>query len=126
MITEGQIVLFRFPQADLTAGTLRPALVVRECPGPYSDWLICMISLQIHQEISGIDDIIHATDPVFARTGLKQTSLIRATRLAIVAENMLRGAIGNLDAKRLARIQMRIASWISASPRLNVMSDSFH
>ncbi len=44
MISEGQIVLFRFPQTDQQAGKLRPALVVRKLPGRYEDWLISMIS----------------------------------------------------------------------------------
>jgi len=33
MIEEGQVVLFRFPQADLRTGKLRPALVLRKVPG---------------------------------------------------------------------------------------------
>jgi mRNA interferase MazF len=40
MIQEGQIVLFRFPYADQKDGKLRPALVVRQLPGAYDDWLI--------------------------------------------------------------------------------------
>ena len=40
MISEGQIVLFRFPQANQQAGKLRPALVLRKLPGRYEDWLI--------------------------------------------------------------------------------------
>ena len=44
MIAEGQVVLFRFPQTDQTIGKLRPALVIRQLPSFYHDWLICMIS----------------------------------------------------------------------------------
>ena len=43
MITKGQIVLFRFPQ---TEAKLRPALLLRQLPGQYNNWLICMISSQ--------------------------------------------------------------------------------
>jgi hypothetical protein len=50
-----------------------------------------MISLQVRHAISGIDEIVHSSEPEFFQTELKQTSLIRATRLAIVAENMLQG-----------------------------------
>lgn len=52
MIAEGQVVLFRFPQTDQTEGSLRPALVLRQLPGQYNDWLICMISSQLHQTIA--------------------------------------------------------------------------
>ncbi len=39
MISEGQIVLFKFPQTDQKEGKLRPALVLRELPGKFNDWL---------------------------------------------------------------------------------------
>jgi mRNA interferase MazF len=32
MISEGQIVLFKFPQTDQKEGKLRPALILRELP----------------------------------------------------------------------------------------------
>jgi len=51
MISEGQVVLFRFPQTDQTAGKLRPALVLRRLPGQRNDWLICMISSNLYQEV---------------------------------------------------------------------------
>ncbi len=43
----GQIILFRFPQADLAQGKPRPALLIGKLPGQYDDWLICMISTQM-------------------------------------------------------------------------------
>ena len=46
MIKEGQIVLFRFPQTGQSTGRARPALVLRQLPGPYNDWMICMVSTQ--------------------------------------------------------------------------------
>ncbi len=47
----GQIVLFRFPQIDLVLGNLRPSLLVAPIPSSYDDWLVCMISSQMHQAI---------------------------------------------------------------------------
>ena len=112
MIQEGQITLFAFPQTDQAAGNLRPALVLRSLPGPHEDWLICMISSRLHHEVLELDEIIRDTDSDFAQTGLKTTSLIRVTRLAIVSEDILRGAIGTLSEERLKRIQSRLANWI--------------
>ncbi len=62
----GQIVLFRFPRTDLAEGKLRPALLIREAPGPYDDWLICMISSQLHQQIPGFDEVIEDGDSDFS------------------------------------------------------------
>ena len=64
MISEGQIVLFRFPKPDQQSGKLRPALVVRKLPGRYEDWLVCMISSQLNQEVTGFDETISPEDMV--------------------------------------------------------------
>ena len=101
MIQEGQVVLFRFPQIDQTLGKLRPALVIRRLPGPYDDWLICMISSQLSQQISGFDEIIAGEDIDFELSGLKTSSVIRISRLAVVNKNALLGSIGKISVERL-------------------------
>lgn len=112
MIEEGHIVLFPFPQTDQSTGKLRPALVLRKCPGPHGDWLICMISSQLRHELPGMDEVIREHDAEFAETGLKLPSVIRVTRLAIVASDMLRGSIGALTDPRLSRVRQSIARWL--------------
>ncbi|MDO9047715.1 MAG: type II toxin-antitoxin system PemK/MazF family toxin [Methylobacter sp.] len=105
MISEGRIVLFRFPQADQKDGKLRPALILRKLPGKFDDWLICMISSQLHQVISDMDEIIDSEEPDFQQTGLKQSSLIRASRLAVVGDDILLGKRGTIDILRLNKIK---------------------
>ena len=112
MIQDGQIVLFTFPQTDQTKGKLRPALILRSLPGPHEDWLACMISTQLRHEISEVDDVVRDTDADFVETGLKGTSLIRVTRLAVVSTEILHGAIGKLSEQRLTHIRRRIADWV--------------
>ena len=51
MIEGGQVVLFTFPKTDQAAGKLRPALVLQSLPGSHDDWLICMISSQLRQQV---------------------------------------------------------------------------
>lgn len=114
MIQEGQIVLFSFPQTDQVAGRLRPALVLRSVPGVHDDWLICMVSTQLHQQVPELDEVIHETDSDFPQTGLKATSLIRVTRIAVVSADLLHGALGDLATDRLERIRSRLGRWISS------------
>ena len=78
----GQIVLFRFPQADLQAGKLRPALLLGKLPGEYGDWLICMISSQMRHYVDGFDEILSDDDSDFTASGLKVASVISVGRLA--------------------------------------------
>lgn len=79
----GQIVLFRFPQTDMAAGKLRPALLLGRVPGPYEDWLVCMISSQLRQYNDGFDEIVREDDVDFGASGLKVPSVIRVGRLRI-------------------------------------------
>jgi len=112
VIREGLVVLFRFPQTNQAEGKLRPALVLRKLPGSYHDWLICMISLQLSQEVPAFDDILNYQDSDFVSSGLKAPSVIRISRLAVVAKNMLLGAIGEIDSQRLTRIRGRLSHWL--------------
>ncbi|MDI6739520.1 MAG: type II toxin-antitoxin system PemK/MazF family toxin [Candidatus Edwardsbacteria bacterium] len=112
MIRNGQIVLFSFPQTDQTDGKLRPALVLRRLPGTHDDWLVCMITSQLHRYLTGFDEVITDGDPDFPETGLKRPSIIRISRLAAMAGEMLRGAIGQLPRERLLTIRSRLAGWI--------------
>ena len=115
MITAGQVILFRFPQADQTEAKLRPALVLRRLPGQYNDWIICMISSQLHQEIPDFDEVITPTDSDFQQSGLKLASVIRISRLAVVNSDVLLGKLGQIDTQRLSRIKQRLANWIQGT-----------
>jgi len=111
----GHIVLFRFPRTDLAEGKLRPALLISKAPGPYDDWLICMISSQLHQQIEGFDELIEEGDSDFQKSGLKKTSVVRISRLAIVEGQILEGRIGKISSGRMQRIRRRLADWIGGS-----------
>jgi mRNA interferase MazF len=109
----GQIILFRFPQAELEEGKLRPALLLGKLPGGYDDWLICMISSQIRHYIPQFDELIQEHDSDFAQSGLKVASVIRVGRLAVVEGKVLLGATGQISPERLQRIKNHLAEWIA-------------
>lgn len=113
MISEGQVVLFRFPQTDQREGKLRPALVLRRLPGLYNDWLICMISSRLSQYIKNIDDKITLSDQDFQESGLKQSSVIRVSRLAVVDGGILIGKLGQIENARLVKLKKNLCDWIN-------------
>ena len=115
MISAGQIILFKFPQTDQKAGKLRPALVLRKMLGQYDDWLICMISSQLHQKIRELDEIITTEDSDFIQSGLKLPSVIRVSRLAVVGGDILLGKLGQISHDRLIRVREHLARWISGA-----------
>ena len=112
MLKEGQIVLFKFPAADKTNAKMRPALVIKEIPGRYEDWLVCMISSQLAQQIAGFDEVIDSKAPDWEKSGLKIPSVIRIARLAVVHETILLGSIGEIEQSRLDRIKQQLAGWL--------------
>jgi mRNA interferase MazF len=71
MILEGQIVLFHFPQTDQKNEKVPAALILRKLPGKFDDWLICMISSQLHQAIPDLDEIINLKRTSFPANGFK-------------------------------------------------------
>lgn len=110
----GQLVLFRFPQTDLVAGKLRPALLLAPLPSGRNDWLVCMVSSQINQAVEGVDEVI-SSDADFAHSGLKTSSVIRLTRLAVVSDSIFFGDIGEISGARLGDLKKRLAQWIESS-----------
>lgn len=115
MKQSGQIILFNFPQTDMMQGKPRPALLIGKLPGKYDDWLICMISTQLRHYIPKFDEIIHSNDDDFSNSGLKEPSVIRVGRLAVVDGNLLLGAIGEIESNRLQRIKTHLANWLTQS-----------
>jgi mRNA interferase MazF len=114
MAIAGQIVLFKFPQTDLLVGKLRPALLIKLLPNGYDDWLVCMISTKIGQEIPGLDEVISPDNFDFEQTGLKSESVIRVSRLAVVSKSILLGKIGEISPQRLEQVKKILALWIAA------------
>ncbi len=112
MLREGHIVLFEFPNADQLKGKLRPALLIKRCPGPYSDWLICMISSQLRHNQPEIDEVVTQASSDFMQTGLKVSSVIRTTRLAVIKDNIIKGPIGSISSDRHKRICSHLAEWL--------------
>ena len=109
----GQVILFRFPQTDQLPGKLRPALLLAALPGPYDDWLICMISSRVSQCIEGFDEVVPQDAPDFASSGLKKASVVRVGRLAVVGGQTLVGSIGEIAGDRLTRIRANLTRWIT-------------
>jgi mRNA interferase MazF len=112
MKSAGKVALLRLPQTDLLLGKNRPALILAEVPGQHDDWLVCMISTQLHQAVADFDEIITAGADDFTGSGLKVESVIRIGRLAVVSGGLLEGAIGNIGMDRLRRIKDRLSHWV--------------
>jgi mRNA interferase MazF len=99
---EGAVVLLPLKQADGKVKP-RPAVALRQLPG-FGDWLVCGVSRQLHQMVSGFDEQVSATDPDFALSGLTGPSLIRLSFLQSVPLSAIMGRIGAISAERHRRL----------------------
>lgn len=115
MPRSGQIGVIRFPQTDLAAGKLRPVLIVAQCPGPHGDWLVALVSSQLHQTLANFDIVVDTAEADFGTSGLKVSSVIRVGRIAVVHESLLAGVVGHIAPERLRVVRERLASWLTAA-----------
>ena len=110
----GQVALLRFPEVDLSTGKTRPVLLLARLPGRFEDWLVCMLSTQLHQALPGFDEVLDERADDFVASGVRVASVLRTTRLAVVPADMLIGAIGRIGVERLTRIKKVLAKWIES------------
>lgn len=108
----GQIVLTPFPHTDLSGAKLRPVLLLRQASARFDDWLVCMVSSQLHQAEAGLDEMVMPGDADFSTSGLKAPSALRLSRLAVLDGARLVGGIGAISDERLLTIRQRLAKWI--------------
>lgn len=107
----GDIVLIRFPQADLQTEKLRPALVVATAPGRHPDLLLALISSRIHQAVPDFDELIDVYDSDYSESGLKVRSVVRLARLAIET-SVINARLGSVSPVRLQKIRKNLANWL--------------
>src|SRR5699024_8516375 len=108
----GHIALMPFPFTDLSHSKRRPVLLLRQLRRDWDDWLVCMISSQLHQCHAGLDWIVHETDQEFIETGLKTDSVSRLSRLAVIDGGLLIGRLGHLTDQRLNELRQRLGHWL--------------
>ena len=108
----GDIVLIRFPQADLKQGKLRPALVIAISPSRHSDLLLALVSSRLYQATPEFDEVINLLDHDYIATGLKVASVIRLGRLTSVELSVINARLGNISPERLTRIRAKLIRWL--------------
>ncbi len=106
------MLFFALRQTDLVVGKTLPALLIAPLPSGYNDWLVCMISTQTRQTVLGIDEAISSSDLDFSQSGLKNDSIIRLTRLAVVSDSIFLGTTGEISAEGLEKLKNKLAHWI--------------
>lgn len=107
MVSEGEIVVAQLVQADGGA-KLRPVVLLRELPG-YGDFLVCGVSSQLRQAIRGFDVVLDSGSGDFPSTGLRVSSVIRLSFLAVVPETDMKRRLGRIAPDVLNTLRENLA-----------------
>ena len=111
-MTEGDVVLTSVSQVDGVTKN-RPAIFLREMP-LFDDLLVCGVSTQLRQEVSGFDDLILPEHDDFNQSGLLAASLIRLGFLAVIPRKSIPGSIGAISRERRRRLLERLSNHLLA------------
>ena len=114
MKAPGQIALTPFPHTDLSGSKLRPVLLLCPASRHYDDWVVCMVSSQLHQAEPELDEVISDVDPHYPASGLRAPSVFRLSRLAVLQGSLMLGRLGELPTQRLIDMRTKLARWIEA------------
>ena len=110
-MNEGAVALTPLPQAD-GRFKLRPAILLRRMP-PFGDWLVCGVSSQLRQQVTGFDEIVEPSHPDFAHSGLKVASVIRLGFLTSMPAERFAGVLGPISQERQARLLERLSRFLA-------------
>jgi len=108
----GQIALMPFPYTDLLRSKRRPVLLRKKLDSTHGDWLVCMISSQLHQYVPELDWQLTPDDLEFGDTGLKVASVFRLFRVAVLDGQLLLGQLGQVTDVRLRHLTERFSHWL--------------
>ncbi len=109
---ESKVVIATITQADGQRKP-RPAIVLRQMP-PFDDLLLCGVSTQLHQEVSGFDEVIAPGDADFQVSGLRTQSLIRLGYLVVLPIQRIVGTVGTISSERHERLLRTLSMYLTA------------
>ncbi len=108
-MTRGKIVLTPFPFTDLTANKVRPAIIVSNSLRVGADVILAFVSTVFDAaNLSLTDELLLDTNPDFATTGLKKSSVFKMDKLATVQKTIILGEIGEVSSTLQAKLDARL------------------
>jgi mRNA interferase MazF len=110
---KGSIVLIGLPQSDGSYKT-RPAVLLKKI-APYNDWLLCIISTKIQNQIKRVDILVDESHPDFRNTRLKTASLIRVAMIYTIPLHSIQGKIGSVSNNTYDTIISNFISYIQSA-----------
>ena len=109
-VKRNSVVLIRYPFTDLTGVKVRPAVILTpdHLLNELEDVLCLFISSIMPEKLRPTDFILKSEHPLFSRTGLKQRSIFRAHKLALLHKSLIMRNLGEVDTKIMREIDQKL------------------
>jgi mRNA interferase MazF len=110
IIARGSVVLIRYPFTDLSSVKVRPAIVLTP------DWLMpkvediifLFVSSNVTHDLLPTDFVFDPRDASFSKSGLKQRSVLRAHKLAVLHRSLVLRMIGKIESRIMTELGRRV------------------
>ena len=103
-----QIVKFLFPFADdFDKGKPRPSLIISSSFGKFNHTILAYLTTDIDDKLD-TDVLIDATQPYFAKTGLRNSSVLKLHRLITVTPSQIGNVIGDLPDELIPQLKKKL------------------
>ena len=110
IVKRNSVVLIRYPFTDLTGVKVRPAVILTpdHLLNKLDDVLSLFISSVIPEELLSTDFIFKSEHPSFFKTGLKQRSIFRAHKLALLHKSLILRNLGEVEKNIMKEIDKKL------------------
>ena len=104
----GDIVLITVPFSDLTSTKMRPALVVSPEIKSEDDFVVALITTNIHRPLLSSDYAIKTGDKEFGVTGLRFDSVFRMSKLFSLDKTLAQRKLGKVSSTLMKNLERNL------------------
>ncbi|MGH7596473.1 MAG: type II toxin-antitoxin system PemK/MazF family toxin [bacterium] len=104
----GDIILITVPLSDLTSTKVRPALVVSPEDPSEDDFIVALITTNIHRQLIPSDHALRAMDKDFGGTGLHFDSVFRMAKLFNLEKTLAKRRLGKASPTLMKKLDKKL------------------
>lgn len=104
----GDIVLIAVPFSDLTSSKVRPALAVSPEDPTENDFIVALITTNIHRSLQPTDHALTTADKDFGTTGLRFDCVFRMSKLFSLDRTLAKRKLGKASPALMKKLDRKL------------------
>ncbi len=101
----GDIILITIPFSDLTSSKVRPALVISPEDKSENDFIVALVTTNIHRSLRPSDHALRIGDKDFRATGLRFDSVFRLAKLFNLDKALAQRKLGKATPELMKKLE---------------------